>query len=47
MGPNNNTMPSELENALTDQFIVLKILKISLQMLLTQFGSGWCFSKRY
>ena len=49
MYPNNNTMPSELENALTDQFGSIEDFKNKFADAgATQFGSGWCWlSKRY
>ena len=44
MGPNNNTMPSELENALTDQFGSIEDFKNKFADAgATQFGSGWCW----
>ena len=44
MGPSKNTMPSELENAVKDQFgSVDQFKKDFCNAGATQFGSGWCW----
>ena len=44
MGPSKNTMPSELENAVKDQFVsVDQFKKDFCNAGATQFGSGWCW----